>query len=307
MELKRTALAAATFAVVFGSGFTSAFVLYPGTDIAASSLLEDDDVDYFIDNDNDGLISVGDVLVAPFEFGAIRDIFPPIDPGSPQALSIDDDNLTGISTIKVKSINAVTGEVQFEQSGDIPVIQIYSDTGTGVNLDTSNCGLMAACTAAASDGDGLWASFTIDTTADADTGWVFNPVVAGAPGALDPTAIAGTSQLDKIGIANFALTLVTNNSGYDFQDFNIGAAKCGLLFGAGGCTGDAKATLTGSADILGALFYENVYDRNSNPTGAFATSDADIGVSTVPVPGTIALIGLGMLGLGGFMQKRKKA
>ena len=82
MELKKTSLALATLAFAFGTSYASAFSLYPGDESAGSTLLEDDDVDYFVDNDGDGLISVGDVLVAPFEFGAIRDIFQPIDPGS---------------------------------------------------------------------------------------------------------------------------------------------------------------------------------------------------------------------------------
>ena len=55
--------------LIFSVGSASAFPLWNGYYQSAGTQFEDDNLDFFTDNDNDGLISVGDVLTSVIEFG----------------------------------------------------------------------------------------------------------------------------------------------------------------------------------------------------------------------------------------------
>lgn len=275
----------ALLALTLGSGMASAIPLFPGSGTTAGTQFEDDDIDYFIDNNNNGIIDVGDVLIAAIEFTRVIDVLPPLDPASPYTLNQAADELVAWAVIQVIP-NLPTDPVdriRFGQLGGTPMVQFF--TGGAINLNVFGDPSLAQAQAAVFDGAPLWA-FSI--TADPDTEWFFDPSVAGAN---NPAAVALIGAATKVGTVNYALNQVSGPDDFDLQAIGI---ACGTLFR---CAGDGLVDLVGSADILGGAGLQN---------GAFARSDADVllNPSAIPEPSTLVLLGLG-LGLLGVMRRRK--
>lgn len=286
--------------VTLGAGTASAFPLWQGNATEGGTQIEDDDLDFFVDNDKSGTVTVGDYLIAMIQGTALRDILLPTDPASPYSLNSATDELVAISYLQVIPSLATdpAGRERFGQIGTTPMLQIYSGSSE-IDFDPSDLEqTLADAVNAVVDGDLLWA---FSVTADPDTEWFFDP---SAGLSAIPAIVAFGDPTTKFGIANFALNQV---SGAPIFDSLLLDCK---PFGVFACGGDGYVQLSGSADILGGghdlsaggnPFLE--FDPNLN----FATSDADIQLnptSAVPEPSTLVLLGLGLLSAG-IVSRRK--
>jgi hypothetical protein len=283
MQIKLPFVLIAVLALALGSGIASAFPLFPGSGTTAGTQFEDDNLDFHVDNNGNGLIDVGDVLIAPLEFTRIIDVLPPFQPAYNLNQAIDE--LVGLAVVQVIPNLATdpAGRIRFGQSGATPMVQFFEG---GTDLDLTTDPTQAAATTAATDGNALWA-FSI--TADPDTEWFFDPLV---PGADNPAAIRLVGAATKVGLVNFALDQVSGPAIFGPQDI----AACVLFGGIFGCAGDGLADLVGSSDILGG----------TGLTNAFARSDADATVNVIPEPSTLTLLGLGLLGVAGVRIVRRR-
>lgn len=281
------ALAAAVLALGTVTG-ASALTLNTGV-----SQFEDDNIERLIKGCSStdpnclaGTIQVGDVLRGVIEFGQIVDpngVNPPINPVNPE--------LTGIFESRVQAIVDYDGDGQIDDIifgasasfgavyGAGSMIAIFEG---GSNLDVFTCASIAACEAAAVDGTQL---FTFGL-GDADDQWVSTDAN------LNFGLVSTLSSVTKVAVVNFALSMLSNNSGYQFGEQMLDCAPGGLF----ACAGDGMTDLIGSGDVLGGRGLTN---------GFGARSDIDALLNRVPEPGSLALFGLALAGLGVVRRRAK--
>lgn len=113
----------------------------------------------------------------------------------------------------------------------------------------------------------------------------------------DIAVVSGINPPGNGGTVNFAMNLIsTTLTGYEFNEV-------GTSFIGGGVYNPLGTTLTaqlaGSTNLLGL-------NGVNTPFDVFDNTDLVVNVSQVPEPGTIALVGLGLLGIGVYSRKRIK-
>lgn len=277
----------ASIAMVGAISNANAFFLYPGV-----TILEDDNIERLVKGERNtdlakaNTLQVGDSLRGVLEFPNIKPLF------GPGQLGISPE-LTGIFQTEIKAIidnddNGIAEKIIWGTSlaftttyGAGAVVAMY--TG-GTDLDVGSCASIAACETAATDGS-KWA---VAGFADLDDEWVsYNSV-------LNWGAVTVTGPTTKVAAVNYALSILENNTGYTLKEQNIGVIECSTLFT---CAGDGKTGLVGSGDVLGGDGLTNGYG---------ARSDIDARLSVVPEPASVALLGLGLAGLGFSSRRRPK-
>jgi hypothetical protein len=276
-----TALAVGVLGVGLISSPASAVTYFPPL-----TGFQDDDLDFFIDNDGDTLISSGDRLVGVVEWTETQSLAP-----SGSSATIAPDELTGVFDLTVVSV--VGGVITFAPTNTTgsegllagqpagTAVSIYLDDSPDLNLVAVNCTSQANCIALASDGS-LY--MNVGFGGDADESWTAFTL----PGGDDPDQVAAGAGTTTFGFFNYFLSILTNNTGQTF-----GLQSCTPFCGAG----DGLIELSGSGNILGGAGLTN---------GAFARSDGDFQVAIVPEPSTLLLFGAGLLGVNFFGRRRNK-
>lgn len=255
---------------------------------------QDDNLEFFVDNDNDGLLTTGDSLISVLEMANTEAVF-----GLGNA-AITGGELTGVLALTVLTkiasgggrfdfvmgpvaggLNSVVGFDIGMPGGSTGVAAFWFDNSADLVLNPPNCASQAACIAGASDGT-LWA--VAGFTGDGDEYWV-------ASDAFDNIgAVAVTPSSTNVATVNFALGVLYNGTGKILNQ-----QACGLACGSG-AGADGMVDVIGSGTVQGGQGLTN---------GAFGRSDFDFQLAHVPEPSTVALMSLGLLGLGLSLRKRQ--
>jgi hypothetical protein len=297
MKLKLKPLSVAVglvAAMTAGMATAVPLVLFPDT------IFQDDNRDLLItDANSNGILDVGDRLMAVFE---ITDLDNASGPGTRHIADLGKE-LTGISVIEVTGVTSIipgTSRIDFGPSSvDWSTLGFGLPAGFGdasafgtamvamwvdstPNLEVNDCVSVADCVARAIDGD----LYQVDGIVDGDDEWF-------SIGATDVGVVSTLPAATKVATANYALSVLFNGTGYTI--LHDKPVPCLIGFS---CADDGITDMTGSGDILGGAGLLNGFDARSD-------FDFQKDVRLVPEPATLALLGIGLLGIGANLRRRK--
>lgn len=271
---------------VMGAGLALAALSTPTMAVTwflPTTSFEDNNIDRVFDNNSNGLIDLGDRLVAVAEFETTSGNFSGQgpDPTVQEITAVSDVTIVGVlgSGTLILAPTGAGGLLGGFAAGTM--VALFSDTTPDLNVVNAACGGLASCTSLAGLGliDGSTVFMTAGFFGDADASWTSTP----AAGGTSIATVKGGNANAKFGAFNFALDIDINNTGISFAE-----QSCAPFCAPGG---DGKIKLVGSGDILGGVGL-------TAASGWTARSDSDFGVVPIPEPASLGLMGAGLVAFG---------
>ncbi|RLA40408.1 MAG: hypothetical protein DRR42_25905 [Gammaproteobacteria bacterium] len=248
---------------------------------------EDDNMEtQGVDLNQNGLLDMGDTIRGTITF---TKQFDPFSLHDTITLGAPGEELTGIFETEVVAkidngdgtFNYVFGAYSgFEADyGTNAMVALFTENpGDFYTTGTDRCSSIVDCETKATDGS-AWMTFGV--VGDADNFWVALNVDG------DDVDFSNVAASRKVGFVNYALSVLTNSTPYTI----LQQVSC-----SSGCAGDGLVDIIGSGDLLGGQGLTNGYT---------VRSDIDFQIRVVPTPGSLALLGLGLLGLAGARSRKK--
>lgn len=271
---------------LFAAGLCSTVSAAPILTLPLTGTFEDDNIEYVVDAQGQvktsGQLEVGDTLWATVGFAAIRN------PNNTlfQRLGIGQDaEVTGISALRIVDITGDTitfgADPTFEAAwGTGALAAVFVDFDPDFDVGCAAAGVPSDCFLTANNGT-HWLTAGLGSATD---GWI--ATAGDIPISTPIEDISAANAATKVATANYGLSVLTNNTGYEF-----GLQPC--LIGG-------MAQICGSGDVLGGAGLGE---------GWLARSDFDfnfVRAVQVPLPGTAALLGLGFVAAGWASRRRAK-